>query len=127
MRGVVQPSPRSLFVAPVALELTSLPTPSSSHRAKLQKLAPNKEHTFSSLAANAALLKEKYAGRRQNPFSYPASAGKAEHDFGILPIEDEASIYREEAKKGHGVPLSGELGYVVACSVAREGTSARAY
>ncbi|PWN47926.1 hypothetical protein IE53DRAFT_371048, partial [Violaceomyces palustris] len=58
--------------------------------------------TLKSLAAEAQMLKLKYAHGKQNVFD----ALKDEAEFGILPIDDVNSAWNAEIKKGHGVPLT---------------------
>lgn len=86
-------------------------------RAKLSKHPLASGTTLDSLRAQAAVLQHKYsaAGQRgQSPFVAPGAGKHAgadqEADFGILPhdVSEDRSAWLAEAKKGHGVPLSGE-------------------
>ncbi|CAD6890751.1 unnamed protein product [Tilletia controversa] len=74
------------------------------HHAKMHKV--NKEPlTFEGLRAQAQMLQLKYGGGvQQNPFA--SGSKNQQHDFSILPIDDQASAWSTEAKKGHGVPLT---------------------
>ncbi|KAK0535967.1 aspartic proteinase precursor [Tilletia horrida] len=74
------------------------------HHAKLQKV--NKEPlTFDAIRAQAQMLQLKYGGGIKKQQTTFAADGQ-EHDFSILPIDDQLSAFNAEAKKGHGVPLT---------------------
>jgi len=83
------------------------------HKAKLSKHPLSKGLTLDSLKAQAAMMEYKYGARKgskQSPFkgfTPPKHSGaNQEAEFGILPIDNDASAWYQEAKKGHGVPLT---------------------
>ncbi|KAK0553414.1 aspartic proteinase precursor [Tilletia horrida] len=93
-----------LTVAFVASLLAATPALAGVHKAKLQKVS-KEPLTLDALRAQAQMLSLKYGGaKQQSPFS--TNTGNAEHDFSILPVDDNNSPFNTEAKKGHGVPLT---------------------
>lgn len=54
------------------------------------------------------MLQAKYGNGRQSSFIAPKKPNSDEHDFSILPVDEQNSEYREEMNKGHGVPLTGK-------------------
>lgn len=108
----VHPTPVVLEIHPDRL-LTRLRL--LARRAKLSKHPLSKGLTLDSLKAQAAMMEYKYGARKggkQSPFkgfTPPKHAGAdREAEFGILPIDNDASAWYAEAKKGHGVPLTGQ-------------------
>ncbi len=77
-------------------------------RTKLAKLPEAAPLSQESLNAQMQMLRLKYGASRagkQSPFKVDKDQ---EHDFSIQPVAEDRAAFNAEAKKGHGVPLSGE-------------------